>query len=91
MAFREVDLAELRDLLAELPIPLLRPRGKERRPLEVRPSSADRVGRQLNDPPEGRPADGHERVAEVERDRGDPRELPGHVATLDGQMVLNGQ
>ena len=52
----EIDLAELRDLLAELPLALLRPGRQERRAVDPGAALDDRVGGQLDDPPQRRPA-----------------------------------
>jgi hypothetical protein len=89
----QVDLAESRHLLPELPLALLRPGRHEPIHLE-RPEAVDHGrGREFDHPMQGGPVDGDERVPEVERDRlqlsapGDAR----HVAALDGQIARNGQ
>ena len=89
---REVDLAELRHLLAELALALLRPDREEGIELERPEPLDDRLGRRLDDAPQPGPIDRHERVAEVEGDRPDGREVHRRqVATLDGQISRNGQ
>ena len=52
----------------------------------------DHCRRLLDNSAEAGPVNRHERVAEVERDRADGRQVhPRQVATLDGQISRNGQ
>ena len=89
----DVDLAEQRNLLAELALPLLRPGREERRPVMHDPAPGQDLARLLDHAAESLPVHAHERVPEVEGDRGDGDPRGGHpqVATLDGQMSRKGQ
>ena len=83
-----------RDLLAELPLALLRPGGQERRRSSTMPAPLERDRRSPRRRAQARPVDPDERVAEVERDRGDrdaTRSRHAQRAALDGQMSRNGQ
>ena len=87
----EVDLSELRDLLAELPLALLGPGREKRVTVDVRHAFDDPVRHDGDDAAEAVAIDRDQGVPEVEGDRGDPIEWRRHGATLDGQIALNGQ
>jgi hypothetical protein len=87
---RDLHLAEPRDLLAELPVALLRPGPEEGAAIIDDPASLQVIDRLLDDGPQPRAVDTDEGVSEIERDRADG-ETAVQRAALDGQMSRNGQ